>query len=168
MGQNNQKWDKITEAFFECPNQSFTIRELSKYTKLPKSTAQRYLKILKKESIVDKENKFVVTHYTKFLKTSFIIKKLFQSGLINYLENAYVPSTIIVFGSARKGEYVEESDIDLFIETTKNNPLTLSQFEKKIKHKVHIFTNSDINKLPNELFNNVINGIKLTGYVKVK
>ena len=156
------------ELFFEYPNQQFRIREISRYTKIPKSTVQRYVNALKRDKILDKKHKLILTSYTKFIKSYSIIKKLFVSGSVNYLEKAYVPSTIILFGSARKGEYIKESDIDIFIETTKNSKVDLSQFEKKIKHKLHLFIEPDINKLPKELFNNIINGIKLTGYVKIK
>ena len=93
---------------------------------------------------------------------------MFNSGLIDYLEEKLAPSSIIVFGSARKGEYVKNSDIDLFVESTKRIDLNVSLFEKRLKHKIQLFIEQDINKLPDELFNNIINGIKLSGYVKIK
>ena len=110
----------------------------------------------------------IINNYTKFLQSSIMIKRLFTTGLIEYIEIQLVPSVIIIFGSIRKGEYVKESDIDLFAETIKNIDLDLSRFEKKIGHKIHLFTKQDVNDLPKELFNNVINGIKISGYLKLK
>lgn len=168
MGQNNQKMEKLLETIFENPSMGFNIREISKKTSIPKSTAHRYLKVLKKEGVIDAENNLIANNYTKFLKSSYIIKKLFKTDLIGYLEKTLLPSAIILFGSARKGEYTKESDIDLFIETTKNVQLDLSSFERKLKHKLQLFIESDITNLPKELFNNVINGIKLSGYIKIR
>ncbi len=168
MGQNSQKMEKVIEVIFENPEKNFKIREISKLTKIPKSTVQRYVKNLRKSSIISKDNKLIINGYTKFLKSSYIIKKLYNSGLIIYLESKLIPSAIIIFGSARKGDYAKNSDIDLFIETTKKSSLDISRFEKKLKHKLQLFIEPDINKLPKELFNNVLNGIKLTGYIKIK
>ena len=168
MGQENQKMDKVLEVIFENPEKSLNIRDISKYANVPRSTVHRYLRTLQRLNIIDKNNKFVINSYTKFLKSAHIVQKLFTSGLLDYLEENLLPSAIVLFGSARKGEYAKESDIDLFIETTKHAPLELSRFEKKIKHKLQLFIESDINKMPAELLNNVINGIKLAGYIKVK
>ena len=54
------------------------------------------------------------------------------------------------------------------METTKRIEINISQFEKKLGHKIHLFIDVDINKLPKELFNNIINGIKLIGYIKIR
>jgi len=175
MGQRNQNWDKILELMFEYPNQKFSVREISKKIKIPSSSVQRYIQELKKQKLVDKNNKLIINQYSKFLKTFFIIKKMLDIGLIDYIEKALVPETIILFGGARKGEYDHESDIDIFIATTKKYPkeghkqkLDLKKFEKILNHKIDLFINKDIQELPDNLFNNVINGIKLRGYFKIK
>ena len=168
MGQNAQKMEKVMSLLFEHPERSFKIREISKKTNIPKTTVQRYLKNLKKQKIVNKENKLIVNEYTKFLKASALIKKTYCTGLITYLEQKLTPQVIIIFGSVRKGEYDKESDIDLFIESTKRTEIDISAFEKKLKHKLQLFIESDIHNLPKELFNNVLNAIKLSGYLKVK
>lgn len=169
MGQDNQKLEKVMEILSENPKETRNIRDLSRLTNIPRSTLSRYLKKLRKLNIIRENNQVVINNYTKFLKSSIIIKRLFTSGLIDYLEEKLIPSAIILFGSARKGEYVRESDIDLFIETTKIEPnLNLKKYENKIKHKIQLFIEPDINNLPNELFNNVVNGIKLTGYIRIK
>jgi len=120
MGQKNQNWNKILELIFEYPNQKFSVREISKKTKIPSSSVQRYMQDFKKQELIDKNNQLIINHYSKFLKTFFIIKKMLNIGLIDYIEKTLVPETIILFGGARKGEYDHESDIDLFIITRKN------------------------------------------------
>ena len=46
--------------------------------------------------------------------------------------------------------------------------VNLKKFEKKLGHKIQLFVESDINKLHSNLFNNVVNGIKLFGSFKIK
>ena len=169
MEQKNQKWNRIMELIFENPNKRFTVREISKRTKIPSSTVQRYLNKLKKENFLTKENKAIISPYFKFKKTSLLIDKLFKSGLIEHLEKSLHPSNIILFGSARKGEYESGSDIDIFSESTKDSAkIDLNEFEKKLNHGIHLFVEKDIHKLPKHLFNSVLNGIKLSGYITIK
>jgi len=168
MGQINQKWDKVLELFFRFSSKSFTVREISKIIKVPSSTVQRYLEKLRKDNLIDENKRAVITPYFKFKKTFFIIDKIYTSGLIKYLEENLIPEAIILFGGVRKGEYDNESDIDLFILTTKKADLDLKIFEKKLGHEIQLFVKKDINELPVHLFNNVVNGIKLSGYIKIK
>lgn len=169
MRQKYQKWNKLLELFFEHSERSFTIREIVSRTKIPQATIQRYLKELQEDGLVTKESKANITPYFKFRKTFFLIDKLFTSGLLEYLEKTLVPTVIILFGSVRKGEYDTESDIDLFIETLRGEKeISLENFEKKLGHKIQLFVEKDIRQLPPELLNNVVNGIKLRGYFRVK
>ncbi len=168
MARINQKWNKILGLFFEHPKRDFTVREISKKAKIPSSSVQRYLKELKKENLIAKENKPIINIYFKFLKAFFIIEKMHKIGLINCLRKELNPSVIIVFGSVRKGEYDSESDIDLFVESPVKKKIDLRKFEKELNHKIQLFVYSDINKLQPNLFNNVINGIKLFGSFKLK
>ena len=168
MGQNNQKVERLIETISEMKNTELKIRDLSRLTKIPRTSINRYLNSLKESKIIDSEGRLITNNYTKFLRSFILIKKIFASGLIEYLESQLVPSVIILFGSIRKGEHTKESDIDLFVETTKTISLDLSRFEKKIKHKIQIFAEQDIADLPKELFNNVVNGIKLSGYLRLR
>ncbi len=168
MAHLNQKWDRMLRLMFEHPGKAFAVREISRKTGIPASSAQRYLKKLRQAGLVTKGNMPETSAYFKFRKAFFIISRLFETGLINYLEEKLSPSAIIVFGSARKGEYSMDSDIDLFVETTKPADINLKQFEKKLSHKIQLFVEKNINGLPDELFNSVVNGIKLSGYLKLK
>jgi len=168
MVQKNQKWDKILEILFEYPNKRFTVREISRMTKIPTSSVQRYLEKLRNEDFIDKENKSIINPYYKFKKTYFIIDRMYKTGLIEFLIEELNPSLVIVFGSVRKGEYDYESDIDIFIETPVKKNINLKKHEQLLKHRIQLFIESDINKLQPNLFNNVANGIKLKGYLKIK
>lgn len=168
MGQMDKNTDKILELFFEFPNEKFTIREIAKKTKIPKSTVHKYLNNLKSTQLITKENQPSNTRLFKIKKTNYYIGKLYTSGLIDYLNKFYAPTCIILFGSFRKGDSVSDSDVDLFLETTKKKEADLKKFEARLNHDIQIFKETNINKLPQRLFNNVVNGIKLEGFFKVR
>ena len=166
MVLKNHKWDKVLELFFNNPEEYFTIRRINNETKVPTSTIQRYLIELKNKRIIDEKNKFSYNSYSKFLKTFYMLNKMYEIKLIDFLVKELNPSLIIVFGSIRKGEFDKDSDIDIFIETPVKKELDLKGYEKILKHKIDLFIELDIKKLQKNLFNNIINGIKLSGYLK--
>ena len=74
---------------------------------------------------------------------------------------------IIVFGSYAKGEDVENSDIDLYIETPSKKEIKLEKFGKILKRKIQIFFYKNIHEIKNiDLANNIINGIILNGFIE--
>ena len=164
MDKRTKKMDKLMEVIYEYPNKKMSIRDMAKKTGLSKSTIQNKMKILGKEGILNKKGMFSNTLYAKFCKIFFNLNKIHRSGLIESLIKQANPSCIILFGSFAKGESVHESDIDLFIETAKKGDINLRKYEKKLNHKIQIFIETDVKKMPDELFNNVVNGIKLYGY----
>lgn len=168
MGLKTNIMDKILELFYEYPQQSFTVRELAKRTKIPKSTVQKYLRELKKNGLVDEENKVNPSLLFKTKKINYYVEKIVESGLIDDLIQALNPSCIILFGSIRKGDSTHESDIDLLVESSLKKGINLDKYEKYLNHKIQLFIENDIHTLSPQLFNNVINGIKLYGSFTVK
>lgn len=166
MGQNSK--DKILKVYFENTEKTFTVRELSNLTKVPRATVQNKLNELRKEKLINNNNEFVGSLLFKIKKINYYVEKLVRTGLIDYLVDELNPSCIILFGSFRKGDSVKESDIDLFVESPIKKDLNFKMFEKKIGHKIDLFVESNISNLQNNLFNNVVNGIKLYGSFKIK
>ena len=166
MGQANE--EKVLEVFFEHPDKSFTVREIAKLAAIPRATAHKLIKKLKKESFITKDNRAENNLLFTTKKINFYIEKIVSSGLIDELVGRLNPSCIILFGSVRKGDSAKESDIDIFIETPIKKEISLNKFEKKLRHKVQLFVESDINRLQSNLYNNVVNGIKLYGSFKIK
>lgn len=166
---------KIMELFFEEPARSFQLREISRLTKMAPTSVRHYLKELSAEKLIGKHTKTIYPSYSanetnrlfKIYKQQTIILKLYLSGLIDYLEEQLHPASIILFGSVRKGEYTKKSDIDLFIQAEPKE-LDLNRYRKQLKHRINIFYEEDISKISKELLNNIINGIKLSGYLKIR
>ena len=169
MGQ-----DGIMELFFEEPNKLFQIREIARLAKIPKSTVERRLKELLKEKLLIRKKENVMGYtanesdsYFKLKKKIAFLEKIYKSGLIGRLEEEFYPKCVILFGSFSKGEYTKESDIDLFIQA-KEKSYDLAKFESRLKHPINLFFEESISNLSNELFNNMLNGIKLSGYIKIR
>ena len=166
--------EKVENLFFENPSKEFYLREISKMTNVPKTTVQRILMRLKDKELI---TKLKVKPYSKYrantenfyylyYKKINIMEKIYKSVLIDYLIEKCNPSVIILFGSCAKGEYDIKSDIDLFLGANENK-LDLDEYEKKLKHKINITFKQNLGDLNTELRNNIINGEKLYGFVRI-
>ena len=75
---------------------------------------------------------------------------------------------LTLFGSYARGEDVEESDIDLYLEAQNTKPIQLDKYEKILGHKIQVFMHKNIRDIKNkDLANNIINGITLNGFLEV-
>src|SRR3989338_3418435 len=127
--------DKIKEYFFVNPTVKFRVRQIERELKLSLPSAIRYVKELEKEGILKNEKiagivLFSADRISKaFLleKRLFNIKSIYTSGLIEYLVNEYSNPIILIFGSYAKGEDIEDSDIDLYIQTSSKKDVSLEK-----------------------------------------
>jgi len=159
---------KLIELFFEYPGKRFTVREISKLTKIPRATVHKKLVGLRKLNLITRDNEAENNLFFKTKKINYFIEGVVGSGLMEELIDKLNPSCIILFGSVRKGDSVKDSDIDLFVESSVRKDIELGKFEKRLGHKIQLFVERDVNKLHLNLFNNVVNGIKLFGSFKIK
>ncbi|MBN2368306.1 nucleotidyltransferase domain-containing protein [Candidatus Woesearchaeota archaeon] len=165
---------KIMGFFFEEPGRDFHLRELSRLSGIAPTSLRNYLAEFQKKGLIIRNNTGIYPSFRanyespllKFYKQQAMFFKIEESGLIGYLEEKTNSTCIVLFGSIRKGEYDKKSDIDLFVQA-KDSSLVLNKFEKMLDHKIHIIFEDDISKLTKGLLNNIINGICLSGYLKV-
>lgn len=173
---------KVTELFFRFPEREFSLSDIAKETGVAKANLGSIIDDLKKIGFLNIEKLSKIWRIRAnrnnwhFLRSKIIynLNFIYQSGLIEFLYEYYNhPKSIILFGSFRKGEDVSGSDIDISIEHDEFKEyrtiglMELAEFEKQIGRKIqiHEFNRSliDIN-----LFNNIANGIVLTGFFEVK
>ena len=165
---------RILQEFFNFPRKDFQMRELSRRTKIAQPSVINHLKALLDEKLIIKEKKGIYPTFRanrdneafKLYKKFDLILKINQRGLIDYIYDNCVPDCIILFGSSSKGEDIEESDIDLFIQA-KEKKLNIKKYEKLLNRKITLFFEENFSKLSKELKNNILNGIILKGYIKV-
>ena len=163
----------ILREFFDYPTKFFQMREISRRTKISQPSVLNHLRELVKEGLVLKEKKSVYPTYRanrenewfRHYKKIDILLRIKDISLLDYLYDNTMPNVIILFGSASKGEDIESSDIDLFIQAPQKK-LDLQRYERKINRKINLFFEEDFSKLSNELKNNILNGIILKGYLK--
>ena len=173
MLQNYNRY-KIIQQFFYFPTKGYLVRELSRKTKIAQPSIINHLRVLLKEGLIIKVKAKPYPLYKanreneifKILKIFDLIHRIKASGLLDHLYDSTLPNVIILFGSAAKGEDIEESDIDIFVQA-KEKRLNLLKYEREFNRKISLFFEENFSKLPNELKNNILNGIILKGYLKV-
>ena len=165
---------RILQEFFDFPRKNFQIREISRKTEISQPSVINHLKELVKEGLIIKEKIGIYPTYkanreNEFFKTykkADLILRINQAGLVDYIQDSCLPNSILLFGSASKGEDIEESDIDLFIQSLEKK-LKLEKYEKLLNRKISLFFEENFSKLNPELKNNIINGTIIKGYLKI-
>ena len=171
-----EKYNRYTllKLFLDSPTDSFRLREIARLTKISPPSVMSYLKEFEKEGLIKKQTKRDVPFYTAMRDSAnFILYKkisilfeLNKSGLVDYLWDGLSPEAIVLYGSFAKGESIENSDVDLFILGKEKN-VGISEFEKKLNKRIHLFSKESLKEISHELKNNVLNGIIIKGYIKV-
>jgi predicted nucleotidyltransferase len=166
----------LKKYFFLNPSVKLRVRQIEKVLCLPLPSVIRYCKELEEEGILKKVKIGNVLFYTSdtindfylLEKKLFNLKQIYLSGLLDYLRQTLSNPPIVLFGSYFKGEDREDSDIDLYIETSSKKDLELKKFEKVLQRKIQIFRYKKINEIKNlHLANNILNGITLNNYLEV-
>ena len=167
---------KLKEYFLDNPTKKLRVRQIEREVKIALPSAIRYAKELEEEGILKSETIAGIKLYSaarmgeKYTieKKLHNIRRLHESGLIKYLEEEYSHPEIILFGSYAKGEDIEKSDIDLYIETPIKEIKGLEPFEKKLGKQIQVFCHKNLKEIKNKhLLNNIINGAILSGYIEV-
>lgn len=167
---------RIREYFLLNPIVKMRVRQLEREVKVPLPSAIRYTAELEKDGILKKELIGNVVFYSAdraslnfiLAKKSFNYGHLFSSGLVKFLVEEFSNPTLILFGSYSKGEDLERSDIDLYLETPSKKKVDLNKFEKVLHRRIQLFCYKDIHQVENkELANNIVNGIVLNGFLEV-
>ena len=167
--------------FFEQPEGKFHVREYARLMRVGPMTARRYLKALADDDlIVQKPEKIRVKSFQANIenplfrehKKFYTILKLWRSGLMDYLNDAFLDPPICLFGSAAKGEDTKGSDLDIFVLSEQQAEAKLERFEQLLKREVQLFVMTSkqferAKKATPELINNILNGVRLSGFLRV-
>ena len=168
--------NRIKEYFFLNPTMKLRVRQIERELKAPLPSVIRYTKELEKEGILKSTKITNITAYSadRTSKTYLLEKKLFNihqlqvSGLLDFLKQEGGNPVVIVFGSYARGEDIEKSDIDLYIELPTKRKMNLEKFEKILQRKLQVFVYKNIHELENkELANTILNGISINGFIEV-
>jgi hypothetical protein len=180
----NEAYQKILYWFFSFPDSPIGLNDLSSATEISKTTAKRIIAELEKTGFLKKNvygktwiitcNKDHVFNLTK--KVVFNLAMVFDayySGLRDQSSTFGNAQAVVLFGSYRKGDDTEKSDVDIAVEVTNNTDLKIIQlgvipqfgYRKNVPINMHIFSR---NKIDINLFSNIANGIVLEGFLEVR
>jgi len=180
MIQNYSIW-RVLSVFFDdpIPDDGFTIRWVSRHIGLAPTSVKLHLEELSKEGpegypLVQRSKGRSYPVYRanrnselfRFYKKMDMLFRIRESGLVDFISDRCSPDSIILFGSASRGEDVLGSDVDIFVES-KEKRIDLKRYEKALKRSINIHFSESLLKLPKELRNNIINGVRIDGYLKV-
>jgi len=165
---------RILELFIEFPIKEFSVRGLARELKLSHVTIINNITSLQKLDLIKKkESTLYPTYFAnteskkyRFYKKNWLIFRIMESGLIEFIQKETLPSSLVLFGSGAKATFTEKSDVDIFVEA-KEITLDMTKYEKKIKCRINLLFEQDINNLSKELRNNIINGVVLYGFIKL-
>jgi predicted nucleotidyltransferase len=177
----NEASHKIQWWFFSYPDREFGLNDLTEALKISKTTANRVVHQLVDEGFLNLEvigniwriscNKDHLYNYSR--KISYNLSMVYESAIMGLIREI-VPNSrvIILFGSYRKGDDNENSDIDIAVEVLDNKDLRIENlgilpefgFRKNVQVTLHIFSR---NKIDLNLFANIANGIVLEGLLEV-
>ena len=167
---------KIKEYFFRNPTVKLRVREIGRRLEVPLPSVIRYTKELIKEKILKIEEVSNIKLFVADTNSEMFIfekklnnlKQISNSGLKEYLIEKYSNPAIVLFGSFSKGEDIESSDIDIYIQTPSKKEHSLEKFEKKLNKTIQTFIHKDIREISNPMLsNNIINGIVINGFIEV-
>ena len=95
------------------------------------------------------------------------LKQIYESGLLEVLEEHFPGCTIILFGSYSLGEDTIYSDIDLAVIGSKEKDIGLTRFHKLLERTVFIHYYDCLKGIDKNLKANILNGITLQGAVEL-
>ena len=175
-------YNKLHAWFYAYPSKEFSLNDLIENLGMSKTTANVVVNQLANEGFI------IISRLGKTWRIKanishplFITKKIpfnlnivYESGVIEWIKNN-IPNAraIILFGSYRKGDDIEESDLDIAVETISNEPFTILSvlkikslgYRKDVRANIHVFSRKNIDL---NLFANIANRFILDGFLEVK
>ena len=173
---------RVISIIFKYPEKEFSLSDLAKEAGVAKAHIGSVLNKLYSIGIITivKLSKIwrikANQQNPEYIKNKIVYNLgfIYQSGLVEFLNDQFNnPKSIILFGSFRKGDDISTSDIDIAIESDdtgeyKTIRLTkLIEFETAINRniQIHLFNKNNVDL---NVFNNLANGIVLSGFLEVK
>lgn len=177
----NEAYNKALLWFFSFPDRAIGLNDLSEELGIAKTTAKRVVLTLVEDKFLTLEdigriwriscNKGHFFNFSK--KIAYNLMLIYESGILAEIHKIIPnPRAIVLFGSYRKGDDTEKSDIDIAVEVLDNKGLrmielgVIPQIGFRIDVKVNLFVFSR-NKVDLNLFSNIANGIVLEGFLEV-
>ena len=179
--EESEAFLKTLYFFFAFPTKEMSLNDLTEEIGISKTTANRVVTILEEEGFLKKQVLGKTWRiscnqnhpYNTTVKIPYNLWIIYETEIITKIHKLIGSSrSIILFGSYRKGDDTEESDIDIAVEVLDNKEIEIyeigkmtSGYRKNVPVNVHVFSR---NKIDLNLFVNIANGIILEGFLEVR
>lgn len=179
--QEQYALQKILYWFFSYPYKEISLRDLCAEVEITKTTANRLVTQLVHDGFLQvdvlgrtwriKANQ--EHYYFRTVKIPYNLMQIYQSNIIEeVLRMIPGAKAVILFGSYRKGDDTEQSDIDIAVEVLGEKELKIEKlgviahlgYRINVPVNVHVFSRK---KIDLNLFANIANGIVLHGFLEV-
>lgn len=178
----NEAYLKMIYWFFSFPDKEIGLNDLSEALKISKTTAKRVVLRLIDEGFLNREilgkiwrissNQDHPYNYTR--KISYNLALIYESVILNAIHDMIRnPKAVILFGSYRKGDDNEKSDIDIAVEVVGDEEVKIIELGviPEFGHRKDVLVNIyrfSRNKVDLNLFANIVNGIVLEGFLEAR
>jgi len=178
----NEAYQKMLIWFFSFPEKEMSLTDLAAQLKIAKTTANQVVKQMVKEEFLHVEvlgkiwriscNKSHLYNYSR--KISYNLTMICEAGILEEIHKLIPnPKAITLFGSYRKGDDTEKSDIDLAVEVIDDKEPRIIElgvlpqlgYRANVPVNLHVFSRK---KVDLNLFANITNGIVLEGFLEVR
>jgi len=171
----------VMNLFFKFPSIDFTLSEVAKNTGLSKSTVSKIIKTMREVGFVTITDLGIV-YRIRANRDSWVYKRekilnnhasIVRSNVAEFLDKEFNnPKCIVLFGSFRKGDDDQDSDVDIAVEVNEGvetgsfEYAEFKEIEEQLKRKitVHVFNRKEVDR---NLFTSIANGILLGGFLEV-
>ena len=178
----NESYQKTLQWFFSFPTKEIGLNDLSEALGIAKTTAKRVVTELSEAGFLKVEtigrlwriSANPAHPYNFTWKITYNLNLLFFSGILDAV-HTIVPSprAIVLFGSYRKGDDIETSDLDIAVEVIGNDEPKIVElghledfgYRKNVPVHLYVFSRNNIEL---NLFANIANGIVLEGFLEVR
>ncbi len=176
-----EAYQKILIWFFTFPTREMGLSDLAKALGISKTTANVTVGRLADEGFLVIKvigrtwriscNQAHIYNYSR--KIAYNLLTIYESRILENIHKVIQnPRAVIVFGSYRKGDNTEGSDIDVAVEVLGNEDVKVLQlgkiavgFRENVPVNLYIFSR---NKIDLNLFSNITNGIILEGFLEAR
>ena len=173
------KEEHVLELFLNEPTKHWHFSKIVETAKVGERSASHWLKKFVKEKIVNHikpkgkmpyfRANYTHTNYDN-RKRIFAMNKLYETGLLNRLQNLKNAKAVVIFGSYFRGDWNTQSDIDVFIYGDPENLRFGTRWagtgfqEKSREVQVHSFNSlKKIRDIHSGLMKNVVKGYFVKG-----
>ena len=169
-------YEEVQRFFFAYPSRTPSLSQLAEELSMHKGTASRAVRRLEDEGFLAVEVLGRIWRitcsaehaYHRTRKVAYHLGLILDSGIIERIRSAHPMGAIILYGSVRKGDDVESSDIDLAIESNSDRTESFGTIDLGYRSSVPVnlrfFSRKRIDP---HLFSNIGNGIVLDGFLEV-